>query len=177
MVRHTRRDGTMRLKTGSAVAGILCSTKRLIARLHRFHSNGIRVDALSLLLEHGVDHGDQRDQADKRCDHEGKDRRADRYVQSQKQNAEDNYSDFKNEANNSESGGFAKVAVVVRREVCRRNCDSENCAADVHCEPSGCCHRSEPPEKQLRDQNDGCNDGDQRVISVCHFHHSFQLNL
>ena len=94
------------------------------------------------------------------CDYEGEDRRPYRYVNSQKQGGESNHSGFKDTTNDGESSCFAKVAVPVRYEVCHRDSNSEKCAANVHCETSGCCCRGEPPEKKLGDQNDGCKDGD-----------------
>lgn len=162
----------MRLDTSCVTAVILIVTNRLIARLHR---NGSRIDALSPLLQRCVDQRDHSNQANQSCDYEGEDRRPYRYVNSQKQGGESNHSGFKDTTNDGESSCFAKVAVPVCYEVCHRDSNSEKCAADVHCETSGCCFRGKPPEKKLGDQNDSCKDGDQRVVFACHFHHSFHF--
>ena len=151
----------MRLKTSCTIAVILNFTYRLAARFRR---NGSRIDALSLLLQRGIDQRDQSNQANQSCNYESEDRRPYRYVNSQKQGGKSNHSGFKDTTNDGESSCFAKVAVPVRYEVCHRDSNSEKCAADVHCETSGCCRRGEPPEKKLGDQNDGCKDGDQRVV-------------
>lgn len=162
----------MRLEASCAIAVILNFTNRLVARFHR---NGSRIYALSLLLQRGIDQRDQSNQANQSCDYEGEDRRPYRYVNSQKQGGKSSHGGFKDTTNDGESSCFAKVAVPVGYEVCHRDANSKKCAADVHCETSGCCCRGEPPEKKLGDQNDGCKDGDQRVIFARHFHHSFHL--
>lgn len=133
----------MRLKPSCTIAVILNFTNRLVARFHR---NGSRIYALPLLLQRSVDQGDQSNQANQRCDYEGEDRRPYRYVNSQKQGGKGNHSGFKDTTNDGEASCLAKVAVPVRYEVCHRDSNSEKCAADVHCETSGCCRWSKPPE-------------------------------
>ena len=101
----------MRLKTGCTIAVLLNFTNRLVARFHR---NGIRIYALSLLLQHGVDQRDQSNQANQSCDYKSEDRRPYRYVNSQKQGGKSNHSGFKDTTNDEEASCLAKVAVPVR---------------------------------------------------------------
>lgn len=86
----------MRLEASCAIAVILNFTNRLTARFHR---NGSRIYALSLLLQRSVDQGDQRNQANQRCDYESEDRRPYRYINSQKQDGDSNHSGFKDATN------------------------------------------------------------------------------
>lgn len=78
----------MRLEASCAIAVILNFTNRLTARFHR---NGSRIYALSLLLQRSVDQGDQSNQANQRCDYESEDRRPYRYINSQKQDGDSNH--------------------------------------------------------------------------------------